>query len=399
MILPIGPDISFYQDNPQTPFTVDFRKMKERSLWVVIRAGQNLWGDRDFVRNWKEAKKAGIPRGAYWFYDSRVDPKKQAEKFVSMFAGDFGELPIFADFEDEYNGPFKGWKNWYNFIERLRQLLPKGKEIGIYTGYYYWREHTVGAGIEPASLEYFQQYPLWIANYGVASPLVPKPWKTWVFWQYTDNGDGTLYGVESLNIDLNYFNGDADAFYRRFNLTLQAEGEKPNLTIGVHMYQFERAGTAGAALRSLPRVDGKLEPYPEVPSTLITSAGYVTDKTPVKGDVIITLTEDIYNSAKEKIGYKNDKWLHVVEVGGYVVDSYTAVIHKGVPQGELKEIIVDETPVPTPTPTPVPVPAGSDKYRILVDPEKKIITLSFGQDADANGWRCFIGENEYIKAP
>ena len=44
--------------------------------------------------------------------------------------------------------------------------------------------------------------------------MVPKPWaKTeWLLWQFTDNGDGKIYGVESKNIDLNYFNGDIAAF-------------------------------------------------------------------------------------------------------------------------------------------------------------------------------------------
>lgn len=216
----IGADISFYQDDPETPQGVNFTKMRSNGYFVIVRAGQNLWGDRDFKVNWTEAKAAGLPRGSYWFYDSRVDPKLQAEKWASMFDGsDFGELPLWGDFEDTYNGPYKGWKNWYNFLERVKQLIPSGKEIGVYTGYYYWRENTIGVGIPTASLNYFEQYPLWIANYGATSPLIPKPWTAWTLWQFTDNGDGTLFGVESLNIDLNYFNGDIDAFRQRFNLS------------------------------------------------------------------------------------------------------------------------------------------------------------------------------------
>jgi len=67
-------------------------------------------------------------------------------------------------------------------------------------------------------LEYFHRYSLWIANYGVAQPQVPRPWGTseWLFWQFTASGDGPFYGVESLELDLNYFNGDAETFARRF---------------------------------------------------------------------------------------------------------------------------------------------------------------------------------------
>jgi len=215
----IGADISFYQDDPQTPQGVNFSKMRENASFVIVRAGQNTWGDRDFKANWRESKAVGLPRGSYWFYDSRVAPKTQAEKWVSMFDGDFGELPLWCDFEDNYNGAYKGWKNWYNFIEQLKKLIPTNKEIGIYTGYYYWKENTVAVGIPTGSLNYFKQYPLWVANYGVSKPLVPGPWDTWTLWQFTDNGDGTLYGVESLNIDLNYFNGNADAFKQRFGVS------------------------------------------------------------------------------------------------------------------------------------------------------------------------------------
>src|SRR5688572_8906965 len=219
MVNVIGPDVSFYQDDPQTPSGIDFTKMRlEGAGYVIIRSGQNLWVDRDFKVNWREAKNAGLPRGSYWFYDSRIDPKQQAELWVSVFNGDFGELPMWADFEDQYNGQYRGWKHWYDFIERVKQLTPS-KEIGVYTNYFYWLENTVQAGIPTASLNYFQQYPLWIAAYNNTGPTVPKPWTTWTFWQYTDNGNGLLYGVESLNIDLNNFNGDMTAFRQRFNLS------------------------------------------------------------------------------------------------------------------------------------------------------------------------------------
>jgi lysozyme len=212
----IGPDVSFYQDDNATERTVDFAKMGSNAGFVIIRSGQNFWADPDFKLNWQAAKGV-LPRGSYWFYDSRVEPKRQADLWVSLFEGDFGELPLFADFEDNYGGAYGKWQDWYTLIERLRVLVPN-KEIGIYTAYYYWLERTVAKGIPAASLEYFKQYPLWVANYGVDKPLIPKPWTDWLFWQYTDKGDGSLYGVESKNIDLNYFNGDMDAFNRRFKI-------------------------------------------------------------------------------------------------------------------------------------------------------------------------------------
>lgn len=216
----IGPDVSFYQDDPTTPEQIDFVKMQQAADFVIIRAGQNLWPDPDFNYNWTEAKKSNLPRGSYWFYDSRADPKRQAELWVDTLNGDLGELPLFADFEEAYGGPYKGWRKWYDFLERLKDLVDKEK-VAIYTAFYYWRDNAPNANTDPQNLEYFHQYPLWIANYGVTTPSIPKPWSAdeWLFWQFTEVGDGKLYGVESAGIDLNYFNGDVEAFRKRFELT------------------------------------------------------------------------------------------------------------------------------------------------------------------------------------
>ncbi|WKZ48149.1 MAG: SH3 domain-containing protein [Anaerolineales bacterium] len=215
----IGPDVSFYQDAENTPQGINFVKMALSAGYVIIRAGQNVWIDSDFRTNWNNSKAAGMPRGSYWFYDSRAEPKAQADLWFSAFEGDLGELPLFADFEESYGGPYTGWKHWKTFLDRIKSRVGN-HEIGIYTAYYYWVRNAPNATTNPADLNYFHQFPLWIANYGVAAPLVPKPWSVneWTFWQFTDSGDGNLYGVESSRIDLNYFNGDLDAFRQRFNL-------------------------------------------------------------------------------------------------------------------------------------------------------------------------------------
>ncbi|HET9589985.1 MAG TPA: SH3 domain-containing protein, partial [Anaerolineales bacterium] len=159
--------------------------------------------------------------------DSRADPRQQAELWVNLLDGDLGELPLFADLEEAYGGTFTGWRHWKTFLERLRALVGN-KEIGIYTAYFYWRSNAPIN--QPNELEYFHRFPLWIANYGVAEPLVPQPWASdeWLFWQFTASGDGPFYGVESLEIDLNYFNGDAQAFARRFNVPVPQDPIPPD---------------------------------------------------------------------------------------------------------------------------------------------------------------------------
>lgn len=220
------PDISFYQykykDASLSGITgyVDFVKMKTKTPAVIIRAGQKSWVDRTFDISWQRAKDADLLRGSYWFFDSRANPKRQAELYVQTLGRDTGELPLWADFEDRYGGEFHGWRHWHDFIERIKQLLPN-KMIGVYTNYYYWKENTSAPLATKAERDYFLQYPLWVANYTLADkPQVPTPFDSWALWQYTDNGDGKAYGVQSGNIDLNYFDGNMDDFLKMFNVGL-----------------------------------------------------------------------------------------------------------------------------------------------------------------------------------
>jgi lysozyme len=210
-----GPDVSMYQDAPTTPQQINFEKMRGAGAqFVIIRVGQNAWVDPDFQWNYIEAKKAGLPRGAYFYYDSRVTPESQAALFLSLVDGNYPELGIWLDLEEKYNGAYRGWANWKRCLDILKARAPR---VGIYTGPSYWKENRpLGA----TYLNYFKSFPLWIANYEVLQPIIPAPWAPdeCVFWQYGTPSIGPEYGVESIEIDMNYFNGDAAAFASYFGL-------------------------------------------------------------------------------------------------------------------------------------------------------------------------------------
>jgi GH25 family lysozyme M1 (1,4-beta-N-acetylmuramidase) len=222
----IGPDVSFYQNSPTTPQGIDFVEMNQEADFVIIRAGQNTWTDPDFAYNYKAAKAAGLPRGSYWFYDSRSTPISQAKLFTSLLADDPPECGAWLDLEESYGGPYYGWSNWILCLDYLRLTLPR---VGIYTGWGYWSGYRNGVVKVPGkdiyqprmtadALTYFKSFELWIANYGVSFPNVPLPWTSYVFWQYTASGNGALYGVESKEIDLNEFFADYATFRNYFDL-------------------------------------------------------------------------------------------------------------------------------------------------------------------------------------
>jgi lysozyme len=212
-------DISYYQygwnkDITQITKFVDFETMRQSANGVFIRAGQRNWKDKAFDVSWKNAKGI-LPRGSYWFYDSRATPKSQAQLWVDILGGDLGEMGLWCDFEERYGGAFGTWRHWYDFIEEVKSLVPNAK-IGIYTAYYFWVEKTVLA--TNAQLAYFGKYPLWIAAYNNTAPRIPEPWKEYEFWQFTDSGDGAKYGVHSKDIDLNVYNGTLLDFQNEYGL-------------------------------------------------------------------------------------------------------------------------------------------------------------------------------------
>jgi hypothetical protein len=206
----IIPDLSFWEDDNKTVRKVNFSQMRTQTPNVIIRAGQNTWIDEDFVWNWQAAKQAGLRRGSYWFYDSRSDPRKQAELWKAAIGSDLPELGLWCDLEETYGGIYQGETNWKIFVEAVRTQFPTTR-IGIYTGYGWWTSQTV------KQADYWAAFPLWLAWYtsNVGNVILPPPWKTKgaMLWQNTDAGDGLKYGAESVGIDLSY---TSKAFYDLF---------------------------------------------------------------------------------------------------------------------------------------------------------------------------------------
>lgn len=214
-----GIDVSVWQDNNSTPQMVDFNKAKSAGAsFAFMKAGQGLYLDPDFVMNWQNAGESGILRGVYHFLDFSHKPSNktanqwaidQAVFFwgvVKNLQLDF--LPV-CDFEDMGGLPAATVRQAFkNFLESFFSL--SGKRCIIYTRMSLWTVYG-------SSDQYWLQYQLWVAQYYYqtlpATPKLSPPFTNWVFWQYTDKGDGKKYGCESSQVDLNYFNGTLAQLY------------------------------------------------------------------------------------------------------------------------------------------------------------------------------------------
>lgn len=333
----IVPDISFWQDKNTTAQGVDFAKMKANGAkGVIIRGGQNAWVDEDFDRNWMEAKMVGLPRGTYWFLDPRKKPQDQADLWATKL-GDKPELDLWADYEapDAWGGAYRGYDGLYNFLERMKQNVPSAK-LTIYTGYYYWLAHSPST---TASLNYFKQFPLCLAWYTTnpAYVKIPRPWTELLWWQWTSSGNGTAYGVESLEIDLNYFNGSGGTlqdYNTYFGLGGVTPPPDPEPDPGGNMDYYEVRSTNSLEYRSI-----RSGPRITFPSVATIPVGGVAK---ARVDDVVTYTQDTYDGTilRAKAG---DQWVHIFEVNGQAREGWSAVKHLGVTYTNLRLVSPPES--------------------------------------------------------
>lgn len=200
----LGIDVSHWNDSNATPQRIDFRKAKQAGAqFVFIKASQNNFTDEDFAYNWQAAKDAGLLRGAYHFYDYRYRAGKQAEYLWGLLKDDPGELPPVLDAEP-YWQPYPGRLGWLAGISEFYGVLD---QLAGRPGIFYSNPATL-LSLKPIP-DWLLAHPLWVAHYGVNAPN-PVSWARWTFWQFTDRLDGIAYGMESKQLDGNYFNGTLD---------------------------------------------------------------------------------------------------------------------------------------------------------------------------------------------
>jgi lysozyme len=189
----LGNDVSFWQG------VIDFAKMHAAgSEFVFIKSTQGNYFDNKFKTN-HALSDGKIPRGNYHFYDWTFSLQANIDACVNATNNYPMELPPVMDYESKIGVPVRATAVSYclTFLNQVQDRT--GKTPLLYTSPGFWAEFG-------ADNSAFTEFPLWIANYFVSSPTIPKPWKTWHFWQYSSKGDGAKYGVSSATIDMNLGN-------------------------------------------------------------------------------------------------------------------------------------------------------------------------------------------------
>lgn len=157
-ILSTGIDISKWQGNFQLE-----KAVKEGFKFAIIKAGggdAGLYTDPQFLRNYENAKKLGIPVGAYWFSKAlTVDQAvKEADYFYNnCLKGKQFDLPVYMDVEHASQLDL-GKRTLTDIIHAfLQRLESKNCWAGIYSSQSYFEHYMIDSEL--------QRYTHWVARW------------------------------------------------------------------------------------------------------------------------------------------------------------------------------------------------------------------------------------------
>jgi len=196
-----GTDVSKYQTS------IAWHDAKAAGIsFAFVKATEG--GDRvddNFHDNWRRAKAAGVPRGAYHFYYFCRPAEEQARWFIRNVPRERSALPPVLDMEWNPQSPTCKLRpaaatvrsEMTVFLAMVERHY--GKKPIIYTSIDFFEDN---------GLSTFRGYPYWLRSVA-GHPDDKYEGHPFTFWQYT--GTGKVPGV-SGNADINVFNGSQAAW-------------------------------------------------------------------------------------------------------------------------------------------------------------------------------------------
>jgi GH25 family lysozyme M1 (1,4-beta-N-acetylmuramidase) len=178
-------DVSYCQTN------VDYNKVKNSGIdAVIIRAGfgkETYQKDSEFETHYRNAKKAGLAVGVYWYSYaySVAEAKQEAKVCLACIKGKTLELPVYYDLEESGQTRL-GMSALTNIaIAFCDAIKSGGYRAGVYSNLNWLNNH----------LDYERlrsKYSIWLAQWS------SSPSKSCDIWQNADNG--RITGI-SGNVD------------------------------------------------------------------------------------------------------------------------------------------------------------------------------------------------------
>lgn len=282
-----GIDISTWQGD------VNFTKIKAAGIdYVIIRAGYSQNTDKWFESNYKKAKEAGVPIGAYWYSEALTETavKAEAQACIKALTGKTFEYPIYLDVEEAKQ--FAKGKTFCSSI--INAFCSALLTAGFYPGLY-MSKSPLTSYVDDATQG---KYPLWIAQYNKSCTYT----KDYGMWQYSSTG--SVNGI-SGNVDMDYCYADyptiiKDGGYNGYKKTTNSSSGSTKTTT--------TSGTTKKTITEIAQevIDGKWG-NGTARKTKLTAAGYDYSAVQTKVNELLkstSSTKTVEEIAKEVVAGK-----------------------------------------------------------------------------------------------
>jgi lysozyme len=160
--------------------------------------------DPTFERNWAEAGRVGLARGAYQYFRPLQDPEEQADLLLAAIGppGARDLAPVIDIEVSDGVAPRELARRIDRWAARVRKAT--GMRPLVYTSAKTWVELVAGSGK-------FRRHALWIAHYDVDCPNTPTAWRRWTIHQVSQQAQ--VAGI-ATPVDENRFHGSRRALAR-----------------------------------------------------------------------------------------------------------------------------------------------------------------------------------------
>lgn len=176
---------------------IDFEKVYADSIkFVYIKCSEGAsFHDKNFEKNFENARKTGIATGVYHFFRFDVNGTLQAQNMLNCLKGKTVDMPLAIDVEKDGNPKTQT----DIIISRLQEMINYLEERNIPVIIY-----TNMEGFNRFYENFFANYPLWIARF-----LKPGTDIDWSVWQYSHEHE--VPGIHG-DVDMNVFCGTESDF-------------------------------------------------------------------------------------------------------------------------------------------------------------------------------------------
>lgn len=204
-------DVSYCQTG------VDYNKVKNSGIdAVIIRAGfgkESYQKDSEFETHYRNAKKAGLAVGVYWYSYaySVAEAKQEAKVCLACIKGKTLELPVYYDLEESGQTRL-GMSALTNIaIAFCEAIKSGGYRAGVYSNLNWLNNY-----IDYERLR--SKYSIWLAQWS------SNPSKSCDIWQNADNG--RISGING--------NVDTDVIINKNIIKTKSEVKEEMIKYGAH---------------------------------------------------------------------------------------------------------------------------------------------------------------------